>query len=330
MLRLTFTPRDLATIRFAFSPLWEVVASVRVVKDPASHPMHAVWSAQARSRLAQAGPDWPMLSALVPVPTRVMSGILSPPPAIPSPDLELELAAMLGLAPDAVRAMLDELPGPRPSVLDPLYDDPPAGLHRLADAVRRYWDLLLAPHWPRILRLLEDDVLYRARRLTEGGTSRLFADLDPRVRWQDDTLLVVNNHFTRTFDLAGRGLLLVPSVFVWPRVFARLDPGWQPTLRYPTRGVARVWDRDRIDPPEALAAVLGQTRTLLLTALDMPASTTDLARETGLSPGGVSQHLTAMRAAGLVDAHRRGRYVLYARTSVAESLLAGVPDRRRR
>jgi len=34
-----------------------------------------------------------------------------------------------------------------------------------------------------------------------------------------------------------------------------------------------------------------------------------------------------LRAAGLVDAHRRGRYVLYARTSIAESLLAGAVAR---
>ncbi|GIJ48968.1 transcriptional regulator [Virgisporangium aliadipatigenens] len=321
MLRLAFGARDLATIRFAFSPLWELVASVRVIKDPAAHPMHAVWHAQVRGRLADVGPDWPMLSDLVPVPTRIMAGILTPPPAVPAPDLELELSSMVGLAPEDVRGMLDELSGPRPASLDPLYADPPAGLRRLAGVVRRYWELMLAPYWPRILRLLEDDVLYRARRLIEGGTDRLFADLDPRVNWRDGALHVVNAHVSRTVDLGGRGLLLVPSVFVWPRVFARMDPQWQPTLRYPPRGVGRVWDRDRRDPPEALVAVLGRTRTLLLTRLDSPASTTELARATGLAPGGVSQHLTALRAAGFVTAHRRGRYVLYSRTSVSESLL---------
>lgn len=64
-------------------------------------------------------------------------------------------------------------------------------------------------------------------------------------------------------------------------------------------------------------------RALLLAELAAPASTTDPARRTGLAAGGVSQHLTAMRAAGLVSAHRTGRVVLYARTSVGESLVAG-------
>lgn len=41
----------------------------------------------------------------------------------------------------------------------------------------------------------------------------------------------------------------------------------------------------------------------------------------GLSAAGVSQHLTALRAAGLTSTHRAGRSVLYARTSLADSLL---------
>ncbi|WP_443062558.1 ArsR/SmtB family transcription factor [Streptomyces sp. NBC_00390] len=68
--------------------------------------------------------------------------------------------------------------------------------------------------------------------------------------------------------------------------------------------------------------MLGRSRTLLLTELETPASTTELAHRTGLSPAGVSQNLTALRDAGLVSAHRAGRSVLYARTSIADSLLA--------
>jgi DNA-binding transcriptional ArsR family regulator len=115
----------------------------------------------------------------------------------------------------------------------------------------------------------------------------------------------------------------VPSVFVWPRVFAKLDPPWQPVLRYAPRGVGVLWESATTAPSAALAGVLGRSRAELLTALDAPASTLDLARRTGLTPGGVSQHLTALKAAGLVSAHRAGRFVLYARTSVAEELITG-------
>jgi DNA-binding transcriptional ArsR family regulator len=322
VLKLAFTARDLAHIRFAFSPLWEVVASVRVLKAPTDHALHLPWVTRTRKLLTDSRLDWGLLSDLVPVPTQVIAGFVSPPPSTPMPDLDLELTSLRATPPDLVRAVLDDLPGGRPSGLDPLHADPVSGLARLADIIRQYWDLTLAPYWPRMLTLLEGDVLYRAAQLTQGGTSRLFADFDPRVSWGDDTLNVVNEYVSRSVHLGGRGLLLVPSVFVWPRVFAKLDDPWQPVLRYPPRGVARLWERDGADVSQTLAAVLGRSRALLLTELDTPASTTDLARRTGLSTGGVSQHLTALRAAGLVSAHRTGRFVLYARTSVAESLLA--------
>ncbi|MEV4256487.1 helix-turn-helix domain-containing protein, partial [Spirillospora sp. NPDC049652] len=64
-------------------------------------------------------------------------------------------------------------------------------------------------------------------------------------------------------------------------------------------------------------------RARLLALLDEPAATGDLALRAGLSAGGTSQHLTALRDAGLVSAHRTGRYVLYARTEIAEALLNG-------
>jgi DNA-binding transcriptional ArsR family regulator len=57
-------------------------------------------------------------------------------------------------------------------------------------------------------------------------------------------------------------------------------------------------------------------------AAGTPLSTTELARRTGMTPGGVSQHLAVLRAAGLVTAHRDGRTVRTVRTALAEALLA--------
>ncbi|GGN98879.1 transcriptional regulator [Actinoplanes lobatus] len=323
-IELSFTADDLAHVHFAISPLWEVVASVRVLKAPTDHPLHSGWAAEARDRLATGGLDWSLLDALIPVPTRVLPGFLSPPPSLPGPDLDLELAALAGTAPQRVRSGLDALPDGRPPALDGLHADPEAGLAALTEVIRAYWELTLAPHWPRMLTLLQGDVHHRARQLVEGGTRRLFADLDPRVTWSAGTLSVLNDYHRRTVALDGRGLLLVPSVFVWPRVFAKLDSPWQPTLRYPPRGVAGLWEQRTADPSRALSGVIGRSRALLLTELGMPSSTQDLSLRTGLTAGGVSQHLTALRTAGLVSAHRTGRFVLYARTTVAETLLAAL------
>jgi len=308
MLELSFTAADVAYTRFAFSPLWEVVASVRVLKGGVGHDLHAAWAAQATERLR--GFDWRPLADLVP--ERVIPGFVCPPPTTPVPDLAVELAALRATPPARIAselAAIPEITGPPPS---------PAAL---ADVIAGYWERALAPFWPRLLRLLEADVLYRARRLTTGGAQALFADLNPAVRWADDRLYVSHRDVSARRGLRGKGLLLVPSAFVWPRVFSITVPGWQPTLRYPPRGVGELWASRAVPVSAALAGVLGSGRALVLTSLDVPASTKALAERIGMTPGGVSQHLTAMKAAGLVTAHRVGREVRYARTRTAESLV---------
>jgi DNA-binding transcriptional ArsR family regulator len=115
------------------------------------------------------------------------------------------------------------------------------------------------------------------------------------------------------------GLVLVPSVFVWPSVMT-VSSGDVPQLAYPARGVATLWERSSRSA-DALGAVIGRGRARLLAELGAPLSTTELARRTGISPGGVSQHLSALRAAGLVTTHRQGRAVLNSRTTVADALL---------
>jgi DNA-binding transcriptional ArsR family regulator len=52
------------------------------------------------------------------------------------------------------------------------------------------------------------------------------------------------------------------------------------------------------------------------------------AERAGLSQPGVDQHLTALRRAGLCSAHQTGRYVLYARTAIAEAPWSATPTRR--
>ncbi|WP_154814328.1 ArsR/SmtB family transcription factor [Actinophytocola xinjiangensis] len=317
VLELKFTTLDLGYTRFAFSPLWEVIASVRVLKG-GGHPLHQPWVDQVRPRLL--GFDWGLLGDLVPVPTRVIPGFVAPPPTTPVPDLTVELATLLATPVEVVAAELERIPEIRTPRTAGLTD--PRGLARLCDVIAEYWALALEPFWPRIVSLQEGDILHRARRMATGGAAALFADLEPQVRWADDRLRLAHRHVSGQRGLRGQGLLLVPSVFVWPRIFSITVPGWQPTLRYPPRGIATLWETRRPAGSPALAGVLGASRAWLLAELDTPASTSELAVRTGLAAGGVSAHLTTLRAAGLVSAHRTGRYVLYARTAVGESLVA--------
>jgi DNA-binding transcriptional ArsR family regulator len=320
MIRMRFGPAALARVRFAISPLVETMRSVRALDDPAGRALHLPWTVEARRRTRDL--DLAPLRALQPA-GAYSPDFVHPPPTSPLAELEDELATMRATPAEEVRAevLRTYAGGPVPAALAPLTADPERAVAELAELIRAYWDRALAPHWPRIRALLEGDVLVRARRLTEGGAGRLFADLDPTVSWADGVLRIAKRA-EETVDLGDEGLLFVPSVFTWPAVVLITARPWQPTLVYPARGVATLWERDRPAAPASLAALLGRVRAGVLLALDGPRSTTDLARELGVSAGAVSQHLAVLRDAGLVHGHRVGRVVLYARAPAADALLA--------
>ncbi|MGZ9928995.1 ArsR family transcriptional regulator [Streptomyces sp. NC-S4] len=329
---LAFSVSDLAQMRFAVSPMWEVGPSYRLLASGAVSPVHRSWTEQVRPRLAAAGLDRGWLAELIP-PSGYVPDFLNPAPAGPAPSLTEELAGIRDAPASRVRHDLDRLRqeqgrlGPRTRTL---YADPRARLVQVAEEIGTYWELALAPYWARIRTVLDADVFHRARQAAEQGAARLFNDLHPSVSWSDDALRLSRRHRPLSRTTAGAGLLLIPSVFIGPVPFTRVTPPEPPQLAYPARGTGSLWEPRRAGRTEALAAVLGRSRTRLLAELETPASTTELARRTGLSAAGVSQYLTALRAAGLVSAHRAGRSVLYARTAVAETLLdAGTPGMER-
>ncbi|MFD5087237.1 ArsR/SmtB family transcription factor [Kitasatospora sp. NPDC058406] len=67
---------------------------------------------------------------------------------------------------------------------------------------------------------------------------------------------------------------------------------------------------------------VGRTRAALLSELGEPLSTPDLAARLGVTAGAVSQHLGALRAAGLVTTRRTGRTAVHLRTRTGTVLTA--------
>jgi DNA-binding transcriptional ArsR family regulator len=124
-------------------------------------------------------------------------------------------------------------------------------------------------------------------------------------------------------ESSGQGLLLVPSVFTWPKLVVSTTTPGQARLIYGARGVARLWEPDH--EPEAdddpIGALLGRTRAAILWRLDLPHTTTQLARALGQSPSAISQHLAVLRRTALVTSWRSGRSTLSRRTPLATSLL---------
>ena len=325
MLQFDLVSDELASSRFACSALHETVASLRVLADPAAHAMHVPWLRDAAPRIA--GLDLALLRSLVPADGYVPD-FLMPPPDSPLPELAAELDRM---AATPAAQIQDELAiafpdGPPPAARG-LASDPPAMLHRLREQLTAYFAATLHDRWPTIRALLEADISHRARRLADGGARALFADLHPAVRLKPAGRLELATRYHAPTALDGRGLLLMPSVFAWPSIYAVTDAPWQPTLIYPARGVATVWEPAGDPAPEALARVLGRTRARLLRALDVPRTGHALAHALQVTPGAISQHVASLRDAGLLTTHRDRRYVICRRTSLADQLIAATtPD----
>ena len=204
-----------------------------------------------------------------------------------------------------------------------LLGDPDQVLQLLTGLIRAAWTTLIEPVWPQVRALLEADVAFQSRRLAEGGLDRLFAELHPMLRWQDNVLTRVRGEDDHR-DLDGEGLVLMPSAFKWQEVVVIVDPPWQPTVVYPVRGLGTLWSSwssrssrsESADGTVALARLIGRTRAALLTGLDSPASTQLLAHRYALAPGTVSEHLTILRDAGFVVGERHRHEIRYRRTEL--------------
>jgi DNA-binding transcriptional ArsR family regulator len=326
-LRIAVAREDVMTSRFAISPLWELTQSLRVLARPPARDEAALrpWLVRVRARYrrlaghadlavlhALQAPNWGA-DFLSPVPASVSTTIddlLAQVRATPTGQVGHEVAEALRRQPDMA-----------PRVRRILASEQAAAC--CADVLAVAWQALLEPEWPTLRAILERDVIHRAGQLSSKGWAAALAGLHPQLRWQHGQIELTRWPSQDDAALAGRGLLFVPSVFIWPRLALSLEPPWPPALIYPARGVAALWETA---PPEAdgsaLAPLLGTSRAAILRALDEPASTTQLAAILGQSLGGLGGHLAVMRRAGLLARARSGRSVLYWRTAVGDALVA--------
>jgi DNA-binding transcriptional ArsR family regulator len=312
-------PPDLGAVRLAWSPAWETLQAVRMFIDPRGRPYHQSWHLAVASEAARLG-----LASLLAVNPRRGSvpDFLAPPPLRPAPAFAGELARIRATPPAQVAADLrrchQTLTGPARQLVADLLADPPAARDLLAGDLLAAWEHLVAPYWPRIRALLDADLAYRSQQLASHGLRPMLETIDPRITWHDSAI-TIDDGIDAAVELAGRGLVLMPSAYVWPAVVAFTDEPWQPAIVYPARGIASLWQQPA-PPPHALARLIGTTRAKLLASLSQPASTTTLAALHGLSPSGTSGHLIALRDAGLITGTRHGHEIRYSRTRLGTEL----------
>jgi DNA-binding transcriptional ArsR family regulator len=323
MIRLEFAPTDLAGVRFAHSPLAEAAASSVALRKPQQFWMYASWRAQIQpavraSRLStfltvMAGPNGWMPDFLTPVPTAAR------------PRLRDELAVVAATPLDQVAEEIDRTWAGHdaPPEITRFAQDPAGGLAVLLRETRQYFDLAIAPYWPRLRAAAEAEITQRARAAAEQGPRALVRGLHPTLEWDEAALSIGEGATIDDHGLDGKGLALLPSGFAGPKVFAMTDSAQGRALWYPPRGYGALWERlaaTDAAPGGPLAALLGPTRAAVLTLLAAPHSTGEVAEVLGLAPATASFHLTTLRDAGLITGSRQGRKLRYLQTGLGEQL----------
>jgi DNA-binding transcriptional ArsR family regulator len=315
---------ELATTRFAISPLSETVACLQQLAGRDREAANLPWLRWAEDELAGAPLDlswtWPLLISDRPS----WPEFLVPAPRDSGPSIGDDLAALRRTTARQVRRSLgrvfgDTLPEPVAAVAA----HPKAGLDTIAAELRAAHDRLVAPHWPRIRAVLDADVAHRAKQFAAGGSAKLFTGLHPDLRWHAGKLLQTGARWRtdRVVNQGPGGLVLIPVVLGSPYALIKGNTSTQTTVRYPARGRGAIWTAGTRPPPGSTVRLLGRARAELLEALRSPATTTDLARALGVTPSAVSQHLGVLRESGLVERERSGRQVLYLVTALGTALL---------
>jgi DNA-binding transcriptional ArsR family regulator len=318
--RIHFTASDLERIqvRPTLGPLAETTAAMRMLRSLRQHRApYAQWRGQVAGRLtAQMTP----LTDLIPpgsmgVDLTTLTGT--------APTIEQGIQALLALPSEDLLAEMEytdqrnKLPAAAWAVADT------GGRRQLAAAVGAAYSALVEPYWPRIHARLHAEQVARARILASGGPERLLASLQGRwIRWRPPVLEVLQPS-DLDLRLDGRGIALVPSMFIeaLPSLLTSMnDPLAAPWLVLPAAHDRIVWENPR-PRGAALAALVGRNRAAVLRAVSDGCTTTQLADRVGISLAAASQHASVLRAAGLITTHRQGSAVLHVLTPLGAELL---------
>ncbi|MFH8379226.1 winged helix-turn-helix domain-containing protein [Streptomyces cyaneofuscatus] len=213
-----------------------------------------------------------------------------------------------------------------------LADGDREALDAVIDTLTDYYDVAVTPYTDRMRAVLDADRAWRVHTMARVGVGAVLAGLHPQVRWEEPVLELAGHagQGQVDFHLEGRGLLLSAHIFCGSRPRAMLNRVGPSVLVY-----APVWNLQsdslvaapadaRPRASTALATLLGRTRAAVLEALACPTghSTKQLAESLAISPATASEHVTALRAAGLVTSLRQANMVRHTATALGKSLIS--------
>jgi DNA-binding transcriptional ArsR family regulator len=291
---------------------------------------YANWVDSARRSVRAGGlelPDW--LLVLLRRDGGVVPQFLTPAPTRRKAGLEDELTALREVQPCTVWAELRRrFPRGYPAALKELWADPRTAICRLADLLVPYWKLTIAQFAAVMRSTIEEDILLRSRILAMEGPESLLDGLPGGMSREGASLSIPGGTGEHLVVPAG-GIRVVPLLFGGAASLFATGPDDVVFLSYQSRGAAVLGQAagqgKRCAEPgrgDRLEIILGRSRAALIRALTAaPTTTSALASQLGLAVSTVSEHLTALVAAGLVKRYRVGVRVLYELDGVREPLL---------
>jgi DNA-binding transcriptional ArsR family regulator len=314
MLRILFTPSDLASTRFLPepAPTLELKFAARGLRRGIPAPWGERWR---RSSLAA------VPKSARPLVRRLgghFTWSLSPTFAVGA-DLDEAMEMYLGLAAERLReemALYFSAPNSGVPLWNAFERDRNTG-PALVHGMKAAFAAAVQPYWADIRANHHSELAQHGRSLACLGVRDALTTVIPGASWSGDHLLI-DSPQDRTVQLGGRGLMITPTaLWTGPPLIGEL-PDQPVLLAYPAPAVLSVRVGAESD---ALAAILGTTRAAVLRLLSTEHTTGDIARQLGISAASASEHSAALRAARLVSSRRDGKAMIHHATVLGLDLV---------
>lgn len=311
MLRVHLTAEDLLRTRFASqpAPLIELGHALAALQRP--DPAFDRWRRFSGARLPA---EARQLLELVP-PTATGPLFLDPVSTGLEEGLELVQRAPASFVTSELRHMA-ETRSP-PPMLRLLAERDREAWRQLDRALRLAHGSLLQDAWPRVCQGYRAEVAWRGRLIAELGVQAALCTLHPRISW-DGPVLQIEAAAAMDLRPGGAGVTLLPSLLWTGRPMVGKHTDGSVLIVYPALTPLPLTDEVGDDP---LADLLGHTRAAVLERARSERTTTELARELGISAASVSAHTKTLRSAGLIVTTRAGKSVLHTVTPLGDRLL---------
>jgi hypothetical protein len=253
--------------------------------------------------------------------TSVLPDCLTPSVLVGDQDVDEHLDRVVAAAADRLDREVEQLYGPSPpAVWRAVLAGRARWVGRYALVLRAAWGAF-RPVWRRAERLIDREIGRVGTAAVRGALDGVLTGLGQCWRYADGVLSVPDPEPT-TIELAGRRLVLVPSVSGAGAALLGDTPDlvW---LGYPPPGLAALYqDADAVlSGPDLLDTVLGPLRARILRAAGPVPSMGQLAGVLNCPRATVTYHCTQLVRARLLERHRRGKQVHIRRTPRGEALL---------